>query len=138
MTGFRTNAQGQIIHVFQGIYQGTVVYVKSDPTRKKYFVTKVNPKNVNIEDEAGGKFFIAKTGVERHDDQDFTRAPSAPLPEAYLGTVVRFTGASAARFPGDYVVVSVPRDPEGRYKFAKLGGDRGRTVTGPLSGVEVV
>lgn len=138
MTSIQTNGAGQITHISLSIWDGTVVYIRSDATKKKYKVTKANPKNIKMIDEDGKPWQINRTALLVHEDQTFDAPPPPPVPVVFLGQVVRFLGADRIKFPGDYVVIGKPRDPNGRYKFARIGGDQDRTVTGGLNGVEIV
>lgn len=137
MTGIHVSSTGHV-SVFHDIFRGTVVTIPSDDSggTKKYRVTKANPVNLHVEDEDGKPWVIARRGVKYSEDQTFAEAPKEPLPVVYLGTVVKFAGRDATRFPGEYVVIQKLRD--GRAKFAKLGGDGDRYVTGTLRGIELV
>lgn len=137
MSGIHIDGSGKMT-VFHDIYQGTVVTIPGDPSggTRKYRVTRANPVNLAVVDEDGKSWSINRRGVQYSEDQTFTEAPKPPQPIVYLGTVVRFTGKDATRFPGDYFVAA--KLANDRYRFVKVGGDHDRYVTGTLAGIELV
>lgn len=118
--------------MYDMIFEGDLIV--SNGSGKVYKVTKVNPSNYRCVDEKGGVWNVRRSGARKAPEGTVFEAPEAP--KVTLGTAIKFTGKSATKFPGIFVVCALQAGDKAR--FAKLGGDGGRYVTGSLYGVELV
>jgi hypothetical protein len=99
-----------------------------------YVIERVNDKTYTLQPERGGRGVRAShymvEPVTEPDGKIAATLVSAfdPPPLFDLGEVVEFTGRSANKYKGKYVVLAQAAD--GKLRCAKLGGDNGRYVRG--------
>lgn len=115
----------RLIPVREWIGPGTLITIKGKTDGKVYRVTKVNPKNLKLEDEFGDTWNLdRRSAVAAPAGTVFTPAPKPARVQVWPGTVVTFTGDMQFKAPGKYVCIGLMADD--RAKFAKLNGDGGR------------
>lgn len=145
-------AQHQARPVSDWVYKGSLI----NAGQSVMIVHKVNRKNYLCYDEAGRGWnvpirnqsalpssttfdktaYLAILGEqEKNSRRALDETLASPL---VMGSIVEFIGGTDARkWPGKYVVIASP-SAKARIKVAKLGGDSGRYVTGPVSMVREV
>jgi len=132
MPGFRLEG-GDVVR--EGIWTGDVVVYGGC----RYKVTKINPANYRVLDEAGKTWNLRRTAnVTKAEDQSWDGPSEKTEYQKYLeqvesgltlGSVVEIIHPThARRYPGKHVIIQTKSD--GTFRLAKLGGDNGRYLRG--------